>query len=68
MDNQFLATSSVVVSLTCPQGLLSRSLVGAVLQILQTLLQEWAAEMALHHSPGSKKLIKHFRPPKLGIE
>jgi hypothetical protein len=39
-----------------------------MLQILQALLQEWAAEMTLHHRLGSKKLIKHFRPPKLGIE
>jgi hypothetical protein len=37
-----------------------------MLQILQTPLQEWAAEVALHHGAGSKKLIKHFRPPKLG--
>ena len=44
------------------------TLVSAMLQILQALSQEWAAEAALHHRPGSKKLIKHFRPPKLGIE
>ena len=44
------------------------TLVSAILQILQALLQEWAAEMAPHHRPASKKLIKHFRPPKLGIE
>jgi hypothetical protein len=43
-------------------------LVSTMLQIFQALLQEWAAEMALHHRPGSKKLIQHFRPPKLGIE
>jgi hypothetical protein len=39
-----------------------------MLQILQALLQEWAAEIALHHRPESKKLIEHFRPPKLEIE
>jgi hypothetical protein len=39
-----------------------------MLQILQALLQEWAGEMALHHRPRSKKLIKHFRHPKLEIE
>jgi hypothetical protein len=39
-----------------------------MLQILQALLQEWAAEVALHRRTGSKKFIKHFRPPKLGIE
>ena len=44
------------------------TLVGATLQILQAPLQEWAAEVALHHGAGSKKLIKHFRPPKLGME
>src|SRR5438094_5016984 len=27
---------------------------------------EWSAEVALHRA-GSKKLIKHFRPPQLGI-
>jgi hypothetical protein len=26
-----------------------------MLQILQALLQEWAAEVALHHRPGPKK-------------
>jgi hypothetical protein len=39
-----------------------------MLQILQALLQEWAAEVVLHRRTGAKKLIKHFRPPKLGIE
>jgi hypothetical protein len=43
------------------------TLVSAMLQILQALLLEWAAEVALHHRPRSKKLIKYFRPPKLGI-
>ena len=44
------------------------TLVSAILQILQALLQEWAAEVAVHHRPGSKKGIKHFRHPKLELE
>jgi hypothetical protein len=38
-----------------------------MLQILPALSHQWAAKMALHHRLGSKKLIKHFRPPKLGL-
>jgi hypothetical protein len=31
-----------------------------MLQILQALLQEWAAEVPLHHRPGSKKAYQIF--------
>jgi hypothetical protein len=31
-----------------------------MLQILWAPLQEWAAEMALHHGVGSKQLIKNY--------
>jgi hypothetical protein len=44
------------------------NLVSAMLQILQALLQECAAEVALHHRLGPKKLINRFRSSKLRIE
>ena len=41
---------------------------GAEEPVVQALLQEWAAEVALGYRGGSKKLIKHFRPPKFGMK
>jgi integrase len=42
------------------------ALVSAMPQILQTLLQEWAAEVAMHHRPGSKKAYQAFSTSEVG--
>jgi hypothetical protein len=43
-------------------------LVSAMLQILEELLREWAAEVALHYRPGSKNAYQIFSTFEVGIE
>jgi hypothetical protein len=39
-----------------------------MLQILEELLREWAAEVALHYRPGSKNAYQIFSTFEVGIE